>query len=69
VIQLLETDASPKSYYVWNRWGRVGANGQNALDPCGSDLNRALASFNKKYNDKTKNHWANRKNFVSYPGK
>jgi len=67
VIQLLASDAGNK-YYVWTRWGRVGAGGQNALEPCGS-LDAAKAQFGKKFTDKTKNHWQNRKNFVSYSGK
>ena len=24
ILQLLESDASPHTYYTWNRWGRVG---------------------------------------------
>jgi predicted DNA-binding WGR domain protein len=30
-IQLLEIDNSKNKWWVWNRWGRVGAGGQSAL--------------------------------------
>jgi poly [ADP-ribose] polymerase len=48
--------------------GRVGLTGQNSLQACGS-LDSAKAAFDQKFNDKTKNRWANRANFVSYSGK
>ena len=67
VIQLLESDAG-KQYWVWNRWGRVGKDGQNALQSCGS-LDAAKAAFGSKFSDKTRNQWSNRHNFVSYSGK
>jgi predicted DNA-binding WGR domain protein len=69
-IQLLESDSSsPRSYYLWTRWGRVGQNGQNALQDCGADLSRALTAFHAKFTDKTKQVWAERKGFVAQPGK
>jgi predicted DNA-binding WGR domain protein len=37
-------------------------------EPCG-DLGAAKALFEKKFREKTKNQWSNRKNFVSYNGK
>ena len=67
VIQLLQSD-SGSQYFVWNRWGRVGATGQNSLAQCGS-LDAAKAAFKSKFSDKTKNNWDNRKNFTSYSGK
>ena len=67
VIQLLESDGGG-SYWVWNRWGRVGKDGQNALQSCGS-LDAAKAAFGSKFSDKTRNQWSNRHNFVSYSGK
>ncbi|KAL2916598.1 hypothetical protein HK105_203710 [Polyrhizophydium stewartii] len=67
VIQLLKDDASPK-HYVWTRWGRVGLSGQTSLQPCGS-FDMAYSEFCKKFNDKTRNSWVNRKSFVKYPGK
>lgn len=47
LLQLLEDD-SRKAYSVWFRWGRVGARGQSALVPCGSDLDDAKDTFCKK---------------------
>ncbi|KAJ3056683.1 Poly [ADP-ribose] polymerase 2 [Rhizophlyctis rosea] len=68
VIQLLEEDGK-QSYYVWTRWGRVGVNGQNKLEPCGSSLDKAKMLFEKKFQDKTKNHWDSRADFEKVPGK
>ncbi|KAJ3079952.1 Poly [ADP-ribose] polymerase 2 [Quaeritorhiza haematococci] len=67
VLQLLEADSGGR-YHVWTRWGRVGYDGQNKLEHCGS-LASALASFKKKFSDKTKNQWDDRADFVKYPGK
>lgn len=68
LIQLLEDDSS-KSYSVWMRWGRVGANGQNSLQACGADLHKAINIFKKKFSDKTKNDWELRSLFEKVPGK
>lgn len=68
LIQLLEDDSS-KSYSVWMRWGRVGANGQNSLQACGADLDKAINIFKKKFSDKTKNDWELRSMFEKVPGK
>lgn len=67
VIQLLEVGGT---YYVWNRWGRVGEDGQNALKgPFGLDA--AKKEFAKKFKEKTKNTWSEtvRDEFVSHAGK
>ncbi|KAI8821830.1 poly polymerase catalytic domain-containing protein [Fimicolochytrium jonesii] len=66
VIQVLEDDAN-KSYYLWNRWGRVGATGQDKLEQI--SLDRAIAGFKGKFRDKTKNDWDDRAEFVKHPGK
>jgi len=68
VIQLLEADGGGQ-YWTWNRWGRVGERGQSALKPCGGSLDSAKRDFLKKFQDKTKNNWANRKNFTPVHGK
>ncbi|KAK8726876.1 hypothetical protein OTU49_010108 [Cherax quadricarinatus] len=68
LIQLLKDD-SCDSYCVWMRWGRVGANGQNSLVPCGSDCEKAKGIFRKKFSDKTKNEWDMRIAFEKVPGK
>ena len=54
IIQILALDKNPNTYYVWNRWGRVGYSGQNALRGPFLDVNKAKAEYQKKYNDKTK---------------
>jgi poly [ADP-ribose] polymerase len=53
IIQLLESDKTPHTYYTWNRWGRVGEelNKQNALiGP--TTLAEARVDFEKKFKDK-----------------
>eukprot|EP01114_Cavostelium_apophysatum_P017118 TRINITY_DN5010_c0_g1_i1.p1 TRINITY_DN5010_c0_g1~~TRINITY_DN5010_c0_g1_i1.p1 ORF type:complete len:839 (+),score=296.05 TRINITY_DN5010_c0_g1_i1:94-2610(+) len=68
VIQLLEHDHK-KQYQVWNRWGRVGAGGQNVLDACPS-LEAAKKKFEKKFYDKTGNKWTGDfSQFTKQPGK
>jgi len=39
-------------HFLWTRWGRVGASGQNMLEPCGS-LPAAEDKFRKKFKDKS----------------
>ena len=72
IIQLLESDADPKKYWVWTRWGRIGAVGQSSLDPYPSVVG-AVAQYSSKFRDKTKNAWtavANNKDaFVKHNGK
>jgi poly [ADP-ribose] polymerase len=67
LIQLLQSDDN-KKFYVWNRWGRVGATGQSALMQC-SDLADAKKKFEGKFSDKTRNKWANRSSFSPVHGK
>eukprot|EP00808_Paulinella_micropora_P017853 g46431.t1 len=68
-IQIIESDAVPHRYWVWNRWGRVGRVAGKNYSNCGSDMAVAKAEFRKKFKDKTRNDWAARDNFVSYGGK
>lgn len=65
VIQVLQSGAN---YYSWNRWGRVGEPGANALKGP-TNLAAAVKEFEKKFSDKTKNKWANRASFTPAPGK
>ena len=51
-IQLLQADSDSNQYYVWNRWGRVGYDGQNKLMNF-RDLSQAKREFCKKFSDKT----------------
>lgn len=54
IIQLLQSDTAANQFYVWNRWGRVGYPGQNALRGPFSNLEMATSEFNKKLIDKTR---------------
>ena len=56
-------------YYVWNRWGRVGEPGQNAMKGPFKSIENAAKEFTKKFTDKTKNKWEDRRKFVPVPGK
>ena len=53
IIQVL---VSGGKYFSWNRWGRLGEEGQNKLEACASE-EEAIKSFSKKFKDKTKNTW------------
>ncbi|XP_005100577.1 protein mono-ADP-ribosyltransferase PARP3 [Aplysia californica] len=66
VIQVLNCG---KSYYAWNRWGRVGETGQNALKGPFSSPEPAIKDFEKKFRDKTGNAWSARDNFTPKPKK
>ena len=66
VIQMLQQGGK---YRVWNRWGRVGEPGQNAMKGPFSSEEAAASDFCKKFKDKTKNSWEDRDNFVPVKGK
>ncbi|KAM9814110.1 protein mono-ADP-ribosyltransferase PARP3 [Neosynchiropus ocellatus] len=65
VIQVLKDQ---ESFYTWNRWGRVGEQGQSKLNHFDNAAN-AIKDFEKKFKDKTQNNWSDRENFVSRPRK
>jgi len=52
IIQLLQSDTNGNSFMVWNRWGRVGADGQFANFRF-NDPESAKHLYWKKYNEKT----------------
>lgn len=52
---------------VYFRWGRVGVKGLDKLNGPYSSQQTAIDMFEKKFSDKTKNQWFNRKIFVSHP--
>ena len=66
VIQMLQR--GPR-FYVWNRWGRVGEPGQNAMKGPFTSQDKAAGEFCKKFRDKTKNAWEERDSFTPVPGK
>lgn len=65
LIQVLESDDGGR-YMLFNRWGRVGHDGQNKLTgPCSKAS--VVRDFESKFYAKTKNHWDERKDFVAHP--
>ncbi|KAJ6401044.1 hypothetical protein OIU84_016458 [Salix udensis] len=65
VIQLLESDDGGR-FMVYNRWGRVGVNGQVKLFGPYTSRDPAISEFEQKFYAKTKNHWSERKEFKCY---
>ncbi|XP_024519805.1 poly [ADP-ribose] polymerase 2 [Selaginella moellendorffii] len=65
-MQVLESD-DRTAYYTFARWGRVGSSASNLSKH--DTTEPAVREFERKFLDKTKNHWSNRHNFVSQPGK
>ncbi|XP_052161977.1 poly [ADP-ribose] polymerase 2-A [Oryza glaberrima] len=68
IIQALESDAGG-SFMVYNRWGRVGARGQDKLHGPFSSREQAIYEFEGKFHGKTNNHWSDRKSFECYARK
>ncbi|EQC27310.1 hypothetical protein SDRG_05006 [Saprolegnia diclina VS20] len=65
IIQLLQATAD-STFHVFTRWGRLGEAGQQNLKGFGRDVDKAIALFEKKFRDKTKNDWHQRHAFVKY---
>jgi len=65
---LIQALKSGSKYYAWNRWGRVGEDGQNKLMPCANE-DAAMKEFEKKFREKTSNQWASRDSFKPVSGK
>ncbi|KAJ9543118.1 hypothetical protein OSB04_022825 [Centaurea solstitialis] len=55
------------TFMVYNRWGRVGQKGQDKLHGPYTCAQSAVDEFEQKFYGKTKNHWLDRKDFVSHP--
>jgi len=53
IIQMLQPDSNPNEFIVWNRWGRVGYDGQSSISPF-SSFDAAKLAFSRKYDDKCK---------------
>ncbi|XP_057290978.1 poly [ADP-ribose] polymerase 2-like isoform X2 [Hydractinia symbiolongicarpus] len=68
LLQVLQNNKN-NGYAVWLRWGRVGMRGQTNLITCGNDCEEAKEIFFKKFYDKTKNEFADRKKFKKVQGK
>merc|ERR1719259_1286001 len=68
LIQCLESD-NGNNYFCWQRWGRVGKIAGTNLVPCAGNKAQAQSVFTKKFLDKTKNKWEERRNFQKVAGK
>ncbi|KAK9281901.1 hypothetical protein L1049_004808 [Liquidambar formosana] len=66
VIQVLEADDGGR-FMVYNRWGRVGVKGQDKLLGPYTSQDSAIQEFLGKFFTKTRNHWADRQEFICYP--
>lgn len=53
LMQILKGKSAPVNYYVYFRWGRVGAKGRDSFISFGSDYAAAIAEFNDKLEAKT----------------
>lgn len=52
IVQVLQSDKDKNLFYTWNRWGRIGYDGQTAIKSF-KDATSAIKDFNKKITDKT----------------
>ncbi|VDM93894.1 unnamed protein product, partial [Onchocerca ochengi] len=68
IMQLLESDRT-EQYWVWFHWGRVGYKGRTSLNSCETNLMLAKQLFCDKFEDKTRNKWAERTTFEKKAGK
>ncbi|XP_048756021.2 protein mono-ADP-ribosyltransferase PARP3-like [Ostrea edulis] len=68
IIQILKKIGA-LSFYTWNRWGRVGEPGANAMKGPFGSAEPAIKDFTKKFQEKTQNKWVNRDSFSPVPGK
>lgn len=55
ILQILKTKSAPVNYYVYFRWGRVGAKGRDSLINFKEDYAAAIAEFQDKIEQKTVN--------------
>lgn len=53
IMQILETLASPKKYFVFFRWGRIGHKGSKKLVKYNNDLASSISDFEDKLHNKT----------------
>ena len=53
ILQILQTKATPKRYFTFFRWGRVGKKGMQSLTSFGQNYAEAMAEFEDKLEAKT----------------
>ena len=67
ILQVLQRGSL---FACWNRWGRVGEEGQtNAAKLQWGSIEGAIKDFEKKFKDKTANNWGDKEHFVKKTGK
>ncbi|KAL0477441.1 hypothetical protein AKO1_005714, partial [Acrasis kona] len=68
-MQILFNPLQPHLYVLWNRWGRVGDQGQHQRTAY-SAAEEVVTEFKKIFKSKTKNEWSHRggDQFVKQPG-
>ncbi|KAG5592204.1 hypothetical protein H5410_042718 [Solanum commersonii] len=66
IIQVLENDCGG-NYLVYTRWGRVGEKGETKISGPYASAKDATSEFERKFYEKTKNCWSNRKDFFCQP--
>ncbi|KAK9708347.1 hypothetical protein K7432_009695 [Basidiobolus ranarum] len=67
-IQLIQHVQKPERFACFTRWGRVGDNGDFRMTAW-LDFEKAKKAFESKFKSKTKNNWADRGDFQTFPGK
>ncbi|KAK4728065.1 hypothetical protein R3W88_021053 [Solanum pinnatisectum] len=55
------------NFLVYTRWGRVGEKGETKISGPYMSANDATSEFERKFYEKTKNCWSNRKDFFCQP--
>lgn len=65
LIQVLEGGGK---FHAWNRWGRIGESGSNAMKTYPTAA-AAIKDFESKFSAKSGNKWANRDDFHAVKGK
>ncbi|XP_059275394.1 poly [ADP-ribose] polymerase 2 isoform X2 [Lycium ferocissimum] len=66
IIQVLESD-SGGNFLVYSRWGRVGVKGGTEINGPYMSADDATSEFERKFYEKTKNYWSQRKDFFCQP--
>ncbi|WMV43069.1 hypothetical protein MTR67_036454 [Solanum verrucosum] len=66
IIQVLENDCGG-NFLVYTRWGRVGEKGETKISGPYTSAKDATSEFERKFYEKTKNCWSNRKDFFCQP--
>ncbi|CAK4072533.1 unnamed protein product [Aphanomyces euteiches] len=66
ILQVLQAGTE---FHCFSRWGRTGTVGQNQVEGPFNTIGEAEAVFNRKFQDKTGQRWADRSDFSQIDGK